>query len=442
MADDAPLRAQHISNTSAINGGQNFSGIAYGNVSFGNSGDSSHGSNRKCEPFDNIPFRPDPDFVDRPETLAWIHHMCAGPGARTALVGLGGVGKSQLAIRYGYNIRDETPHRFVFWVHASTKVRFKEAYEALAEKLALPKRHDQNADILQLVSTWLCDETNGQWTMIVDNADDIETFFPSQELRQGEPSEDASASLAKYLPQSRNGSILITSRNRNVAARLAGGHNYIKEVPTMDESQCLQLLRNKLLPNKLQDTSNEEDAMNLLRALGYVPLAITQAAAHINRRYRMTISGYLSEFRANDKKKESLLHQDTGDLRRDPSASNSVVTTWQMSFERIRQERPSAAELLSLMSFFNPQGIPEWILRRAANGSGCKDKADAMFNEDLDILQAYSLIAATAEPDTCEMHALVQFCTQVWLSSSGGSERWKRVFVNLMEPASACRVAS
>ena len=44
MADDAPLRAQHISNTSAINGGQNFSGIAYGYVSFGNSGDSSRES--------------------------------------------------------------------------------------------------------------------------------------------------------------------------------------------------------------------------------------------------------------------------------------------------------------------------------------------------------------------------------------------------------------
>lgn len=53
---------------------------------------------RKREPFSTIPFAPDPDFVDRPELLAWIRDKCAGPGARAALVGLGGVGKSQLAI--------------------------------------------------------------------------------------------------------------------------------------------------------------------------------------------------------------------------------------------------------------------------------------------------------------------------------------------------------
>lgn len=128
----------------------------------------------------------------------------------------------------------------------------------------------------------------------------------------------------------------------------------------IDKNQGLQLLR-----NKLQDTSAEEGAVDLLRALNYMPLTITQAAAYIHQRARMTIQGYLAEFRVNDKKRENLLHRDAGDLRRDASASNSVVTTWQISFERIRQERPSAADLLSLMSFFNPQGIPESILRES-----------------------------------------------------------------------------
>lgn len=53
---------------------------------------------------------------------------------------------------------------------------------------------------------------------------------------------------------------------------------------------------------------------------------------------------------------------DAGDLRRDESASNSVVATWQMSFEHIREERPSAANLLLSISVFNPQGIPESVL--------------------------------------------------------------------------------
>lgn len=147
--------------------------------------------------------------------------------------------KSQLAVQYAHSIRDATPRTFVFWMHASTRARFEEAYRGLADRLALPGRHDPKVDVLRLVSDWLCDETNGQWTMIVDNADDVETFFPSQGRKREEASDSLSALLAAYLPQSRNGSILITSRNKDVAARLAGGYKNIKEVLTMDESQGL-----------------------------------------------------------------------------------------------------------------------------------------------------------------------------------------------------------
>ncbi|RYP63778.1 hypothetical protein DL771_009111 [Monosporascus sp. 5C6A] len=382
------------------------------------------GSARQREPFSTVPFSPDPDFVDRPEILAWIHDKCAGPGARAALVGLGG-----LAIQYSHNVRDATPQTFVFWVHASTKTRFEEAYRDLADRLELPRRHDPKVDVLRLVSNWLCDETNGRWTMVLDNVDDVETFL-SRKREQDEPSKSQSAPLAAYLPQSRNGSILITSRNKDAAARLTGGHKNIKEVRAMNESQAFHLFQ-----NKLQSASKEEGAADLLCALDYIPLAITQAAAYINRRTPRTAYNYLHEFRKSDKRKESILNRDAGDLRRDESASNSVVMTWQMSFERIREERQSAADLLSLMSFFNPQGIPEWILRRYSRSvteTGDKDEADNAFDEDFDTLQAYSLIAATAEIDMYEMHALVQFCTQVWLSSLSDAERWKQKFVGLM----------
>jgi tetratricopeptide (TPR) repeat protein len=337
--------------------------------------------------------------------------------------------KSQLAIQYAHRVRDAAPRTYVFWVHASTRARFNEAYQGLADRLELPGRLDPKADVLRLVSNWLCDEANGQWTMVVDNVDDVETFFPSRQQGQ----ESAPVSLANYLPQSRNGSILITSRSRDAAARLVGGYHNIKEVLAMDESQGLQLLHNKLsaVPNE------DGAAVELLRTLNGMPLAITQAAAYIKRRARMTIAEYLSEFRANDKRRESLLNWDAGDLRRDESASNSVVTTWQISFERIQQERPSAAELLSLMSFFNPQGIPERTLRRwnrTATRVGASDndsEADRMFQEDIDTLLAYSLIA-TADNEMCEMHALVQFCMRVWLSSFSEMERWKREFVELL----------
>jgi hypothetical protein len=300
----------------------------------------------------------------------------------------------------------------------------------IADRLELPERNDPKVGVLRLVSNWLCNETNGRWMMIVDNADDIEVFYPTRACKRDESLATASAPLAAYLPQSRNESILITSRSKDAAARLAGGYKNIKEVRAMDESQALDLFQ-----NKLQSASNEEGAAGLLRTLDYIPLAITQAAAFINRRGRMTASGYLDEFRRNDKKRESLLNWDSGDLRRDESASNSVVLTWQISFECIREQRRSAADLLSLMSFFNPQGIPEWILRRHSRSvakTGDEDEADSMFDEDLDTLQAYSLITATANSGVCEMHALVQFCTRVWLSTFSNSKQWEREFLGLM----------
>ncbi|KAF2818103.1 hypothetical protein CC86DRAFT_414212 [Ophiobolus disseminans] len=395
---------------------------------------ADEGSARPRKPFSAVPFAPDPDFVDRPEILAWVRDKCANPGARAALVGVGGVGKSQLALQYAHSICDASPQTFVFWVHASTRARFEEAYRDLADQL-LPGRTDPKADVLRLVSNWLRDEANGRWVMVLDNVDDVETFFHSRKRRRdvADADDDAQTPLATYLPQSRNGAILVTSRSKDAATRLAGGYNKTKEVLAMDEGEGLQLLR-----NKLEDQPFKESAVELLRALDYIPLAISQAAAYINRRARMTVASYLEEFWKNNKKRESLLNWDAGELRRDKSASNSVVTTWQMSFEHIQQERRSAAELLSLMSFFNPQGIPESTLRRYSKGKAelnaeeDEGEANSAFNEDLDTLQAYSLVSVTAGNNVCEMHALVQFCTQVWLSSFSNAEQWEQRFVALM----------
>ncbi|CAN9442589.1 unnamed protein product [Alternaria alternata] len=393
------------------------------------------GQKRRVEPFSTVPFAPDPDLVDRPGIAAWVRDKCAGPGARAALVGLGGVGKSQLALQYAHSIRDAAPQTFVFWVHASTRARFEEAYKDIANRLELPGRDDPKANVLRLVHDWLRDETNGQWVMVVDNVDDVETFFPSRKRQRHGNETDASAQipLATYLPQSRNGAILVTSRSQDAATRLVGGYNRTKGVLAMDEEEGMQLLR-----NKLQDPPVEESALDLLRALDCIPLAVVQAAAYINRRGRMTIAGYLADFRNDSKKRERLLKWDAGELRRDESASNSVVTTWQMSFEQIQRERRSAAELLSLMSFFNPQGIPELVLRRhsraAAREAELEDDedADSAFDEDLDTLQAYSLVSMTADTDAFEMHALVQFCTRVWLSSCSDAQQWEQRFVVLM----------
>ncbi|KAF9698264.1 hypothetical protein EKO04_003931 [Ascochyta lentis] len=259
---------------------------------------------RELIPFSTVPFAADPDFVDRPEILAWVRDKCAGAGARAALVGLGGVGKSQLAIQYAHSIRDRvaSPQTFVFWVHASTRARFEEAYKDIADRLQLPGRSDPKANVLRLVSEWLRDEANGRWVMVLYNVNDVDTFFPSRKRQRDKADAGAQISqtpLATYLPQSRNGAILVTSRSKDAATRLVGGYNKTMEVLAMNEDEGLQLLR-----NKLRDPPVKESAVALLHALDCIPLAVAQAAAYINRRARITVAGYLKEFQRNSKKQQ------------------------------------------------------------------------------------------------------------------------------------------
>ncbi|KAI9873523.1 MAG: hypothetical protein M1823_007899, partial [Watsoniomyces obsoletus] len=169
-----------------------------------------------------------------------------------------------------------------------------------------------------------------------------------------------------------------------------------------------------LLRKKLGDVREEDDSIaKLATTLDHMPLALVQAAAYIRERApRCSVRQYLEEYRQSDSRKTSLLNREAGQLRRDEAASNSVLITWQISFDHIRSTRQSAADLLSLMSFFNPQGIPEPTLRRYSKDAAQVDttedeeEADSAFDEDLDTLQAYSLVSMTADNDTCEMHAL------------------------------------
>lgn len=285
--------------------------------------------------------------------------------------------------------------------------------------MKLPKRDEPSTDILALVRDWLQNDESGRWLMIIDNADDIKLFYPKG------PDERV---LASFLPKCNNGTILVTSRSRDVAERLTGSQKNIFQVSTMDEAQGLHLIRNKLAVNFEND-----DAVKLLQALDYIPLAITQAAAYINRRSpRESIESYLEAFQESDQKKNSLLEVDLGDLRRDETVSNSVITTWQVTFEKIRHERPSAANLLSFMSLFDHKGIPEFALHYY-NGKlkHRKDKAVG-FEDDLDVLRSYSLVYVTANRGVFELHATVQACTRVWTSSSGKLRNSKSLFLYSM----------
>ena len=138
----------------------------------------------------------------------------------------------------------------------------------------LPHRHDLTVNVLKLVRDWLQREDVAPWLMILDNADELDTFF-STNLSSSHGQE----SIASYLPKTSTGRILITSRNLNVAEKLTGSHKAIQKIPTMDSSEAFQILR-----NKLNGRLDEDAAADLIYVLDFIPLAVNQAAAYINRR--------------------------------------------------------------------------------------------------------------------------------------------------------------
>ena len=331
--------------------------------------------------------------------------------------------KSQIAIEYAHRVRDESPDTWVFWVHAGTQARFEEGYRRIAEVTKIEGLNSPEANVLRLVRSWLCDESNGRWVIVVDNADDLSVFFPAV---SGQEDAAAAEPPADFLPQSPNGSILITSRSQDVAYRLTGSYTSIIEVKPMDSDDAVTLLG-----KKLGSDMDEKHAVELVHLLDCMPLAITQAAAFVTQRKpHMTLSRYVEDVRSSDYDRSRLLGKDVGDSCRDGRASNSIITTWQISFEHIRANMPTAAQLLSLMSLFDCHGIPTSLLRGRYQ---LDDDREADFEDDIYKLTSYSLLKMSADGREFEMHRLVQFSTKIWLELNNELERWKMKYVMLLD---------
>jgi citrate lyase synthetase len=342
-----------------------------------------------------------------------------------------GSSKSQLAIEYAHRTAEKTPPEWVFWIHAATKARVEEGFRAIADAVKLSGRSESKADIPQLAYGWLSNERNGRWTIILDSADDEDVFCVVNDGDEGKP-------LTSYLPQSPNGSIVVTTRNRDLAYSLAGSYENTIEIGPMVLADALLLLE-----KKLGLLSNTATAENLVQALDLVPLAISQAAAYIKKRSpRISVEKYLADFRKDESKRTWLLSHEAGDLRREGGASNAILKTWQISFKHIRSKRPSAADLLSLMSFFDRQGIPVSLLKpidpkRVLQDSESESDSntDDDFEDDLDILRDFCLVATNNDGNVLEMHGLVQLSMRKWLEVDQLQDKFKNQCIEQMAAA-------
>jgi tetratricopeptide (TPR) repeat protein len=350
----------------------------------------------------------------------------------------------------------------VLWIHASSAARLEQSIRTNLDDLKVSGRADQGANVLQLLRGWLQDSKNGKWLLILDNVDDARYLLgpPSHPKQQGDLV--LHERILDYFPASNHGSILVTSRTTDAASKVVGRSSIIS-VEQMGAEHAVELLR-----KKLDCDHTDDEALQLTKALDYMPLAVNQAAAYISHMSpRCSVGDYLEMLEESDRSKLSLLDLNNGDLRRDREATNSIISTWQISFEHIRAVRPSASNLLSLMSFFDRQSIPESALRRAptprvhdrkrpkkrwssllrilrtsknehaAPGQDLEDvpeTATRSFDLDITLLRSYSFISS-ATPETFTMHSLVQLSTRKWLRARLEEETWKARFVSCLDAA-------
>lgn len=349
--------------------------------------------------------------------------------------------KTQLAIEYCHRLQERSSEHWVFWLHASSSTRLKASVHEMADILNLPRRNKPQVNIFQIFGNWLrC--SGSQWLLVLDNADIEDVLYSCVEIGDDTTPGRAMKRPIDYLFVPTHGQTILTSRNRKVASLCLDLCDVITLGP-MDKADAACLFR-----NRTERENHTEDIENLVRALDYMPLAISQASAYIQSTVPpCSITSYLTKVKETNKSDASLLKANFNELRRDQEASNSVITTWQISFEHVREIRPSAADRLSLMSFFDHRSIPRMLLHMkrperpedmtpsskitALPSTSPKPEAiaedmstDVELESDIFTLFSFHLLAAKIDTDDLEMHPLVQLSARKWLESHGKWDEW------------------
>ena len=340
-------------------------------------------------PIWNVPHRRNPFFTGREEILIHLYTVLRSSKAAAltqaqAISGLGGIGKTQVAVEYAYRYRDH--YQAIFWINATSRDAISADFVTLAALLNLPEQQEKEQDIvLRAVKRWLSSHTH--WLLILDNVDDLEM-------------------IVDFLPATGTGDVLLTTRLQalgTVAQRIE------VEKMELDEGVMFLLRRTKVLaPGTSFDQvpkENQEHATEIVMALDGLPLALDQAGAYIEET-RCGLSRYLGLY--GTRRRELLLRRG----RFPVDHPEPVATTWSLSFQRVEQESLVATDLLRLFAFLDPEAIPEEMLTLGAAelGPALREVASDPLQVDtlIELLLRYSLIRRSPEVKSLSIHRLVQ----------------------------------
>lgn len=316
-----------------------------------------------------------------------------------ALVGLGGAGKTQIALQFAYDVKRARPEYSIFWISALSKESFDQSCMAITTMLHI--QHDEEDHKVSL-HRYLKSMKAGKCLMIVDNADSMEILYGSSKKHGG---------LYEYLSNTQHGRTLFTTRSKDLARR--NPRRKVVEIGQMEPKDAVQLLYKLSVPKKL--LREEEQTMELLQELTYLPLAISQAAAYLVRN-DIPIDTYLGLIRSEEKTMVDLMSRALEDDAIHEKAQRAVATTWLVSFNRIRKTDADAAAILAFLSCIEPKAIPESLLE----GFNNLDKSRLI--GAIGTLSCYSFIKRREDGKLLDMHSLVHFAARIWLRESAQTE--------------------
>ena len=251
--------------------------------------------------------------------------------------------------------------------------------------------------------------------MILDNADDQKLFYPQHQNPLND--KELQQYIFTYLPQciDSDGAIIITTRDGRLGRQLLDGEEPICVEP-LAKSDAEHLLRAKVEAEKW----NPRAAETLLIILMHTPLAITQAAAYINRTYGVSVETYLEMLQKDHSSMADVLSEDLPDHRRQAGVANAIFKTLKLSYEHIRnspnQNFETAADILSLVAILDSQSIPATLLLEGVEIAPNERAA-------IQVLRDFCLIRN--REDQYSLHPLVQLSTQYWLKSRGDLLRFQ-----------------
>lgn len=358
-------------------------------------------------------------WEDLQEKLEIQHENASIPYAVT-LYGLGGAGKSMLALKYAESKKAQ--YDPIFWIDAANDDTIRSRFGSFATMLGLPSKQNNRQGtslvddpVIQSVLQWFQDrnEMDREWLVIVDNADDVKS------------------DLKHVIPRGLRGRLIITSRDEQSQKLVYGGCEPIR-VDVMSTQEARDVLLQRLSRDISMLPAVEEKCDEIAEKLGYLALAIDLAGAYIasgpEDTHEEALIQYSEDFEWH---RDELLKMDNSNW--DTPAELNVWAVWDTTLRKIEREHAQFQPglLLTFLAWSKSPIFQDELFRLASLGISDVDenlgeilfselrrfilaKDDSwdsfMYRKSLEILIRYSLVQRVRGdwPGTT-MHSLVRW---------------------------------